>query len=65
MKHLVKPKNITTERDGIEVNQVLMFVFYTIFFAVSFAVLMIVALYSVWINLFKDEEVEPEDRIFR
>jgi hypothetical protein len=65
MKHLAKQKNITTEKDGTEVDQVLAFVFYTIFLTVSVAVLMIVGMYSVWMNLFKDEEVEPEDRIFR
>ena len=65
MKHLVKQKNITTEKDGTEVDQVLALVFYTIFLTVSVAVLMIVGMYSVWMNLFKDEEVEPEDRIFR
>jgi hypothetical protein len=47
------------------VDQVLAFVFYSIFLTVSVTVLMIVGMYSVWMNLFKDEEVEPEDRIFR
>jgi hypothetical protein len=65
MKHLVKQKNITTRKVGTEVDQVLAFVFYSIFLTVSVAVLMIVGMYSVWMNLFKDEEVEPEDRIFR
>jgi hypothetical protein len=65
MKHLVKQKNITTEKDGTEVEEVLALVFYIIFLTVSVAVLMIVGMYSVWMNLFKDEEVEPEDRIFR
>jgi hypothetical protein len=65
MKHLVKQKNITTRKVGTEVDQVLAFVFYSIFLTVSVTVLMIVGMYSVWMNLFKDEEVEPEDRIFR
>lgn len=65
MKPLVKQKNITIEKDGIEMEQVLMFIFYSMFLTVSVGVLIVLCMYSVWINLFKDEEVDPEDRIFR
>jgi hypothetical protein len=50
---------------GIEMEQVLLFIFYTIFFVVSSVVLLVVGLYSVWMNLNIEDEVEPEDRIFR
>lgn len=46
-------------------HEVLAFVFYSIFFTVSIGVLLVVALYSVWINLSDEKEVDPEDRIFR
>jgi hypothetical protein len=46
-------------------EQVLMFVFYTVFLVVSSVVLLVVGLYSVWIHLNVKDEVDPEDRIFR
>jgi hypothetical protein len=54
-----------TGKDGIEVEEVLLFIFYTIFFVVSSVVLLVVGLYSVWIHLDVKDEAEPEDRIFR
>jgi hypothetical protein len=54
-----------TKKDGIEVEQVLVFIFYTLFLVVSSVVLLVVALYSVWIHLNVKDEVDPEDRIFR
>ena len=54
-----------TKRDGTEMEQVLMLVFYTLFLVVSSVVLLVVGLYSVWIHLNVKDEVEPEDRIFR
>jgi hypothetical protein len=54
-----------TKRDGTEMEQVLMLVFYTLFLVVSSVVLLVVGLYSVWIHLNVKNEVDPEDRIFR
>jgi hypothetical protein len=54
-----------TKRDGTEMEQVLMLVFYTLFLVVSSVVLLVVGLYSVWIHLNVKDEVDPEDRIFR
>jgi hypothetical protein len=46
-------------------EQVLLFLFYIMFFVVSGVVLLVVGLYSVWIHLDVKDEAEPEDRIFR
>jgi hypothetical protein len=54
-----------TKKDGTEMEQVLMLVFYTLFLVVSSVVLLVVGLYSVWIHLNVKDEVDPEDRIFR
>jgi hypothetical protein len=54
-----------TKKDGIEMEQVLVFIFYTLFLLVSSVVLLVVAQYSVWIHLSVKDEVDPEDRIFR
>jgi hypothetical protein len=54
-----------TKKDGTEMEQVLMFLFYTLFLVVSSVVLLVVGLYSVWIHLNVKDEVDPEDRIFR
>ena len=65
MKPLVKPLIFMTKKDGTEMEQVLMLVFYTLFLVVSSVVLLVVGLYSVWIHLNVKDEVDPEDRIFR
>jgi hypothetical protein len=65
MKLHVKPLFFMTKKDGIEMEQVLVFIFYTLFLVVSSVVLLVVALYSVWIHLNVKDEVDPEDRIFR
>ncbi len=65
MTPLVKPLIFITKKDGTDMEQVLMFVFYTLFLVVSSVVLLVVGLYSVWIHLNVKNEVDPEDRIFR
>lgn len=65
MRHLVKPWRFMTKKVGIEMEQVLLFTFYTMFFVVSIVVFLLLSLYSVWIHLNVKDEVEPEDRIFR
>ena len=65
MKPLAKHWHFTIGKAGIEMEEILLFIFYTIFFVVSSVVLLVVALYSVWIHLDVKDEVVPEDRIFR
>jgi hypothetical protein len=65
MKPLARRSGFTTGKAGIDMEQVLLFIFYTLFFIVSSVVLLVVGLYSVWIHLDVKDEVEPEDRIFR
>jgi hypothetical protein len=65
MKPLARRSGFTTGKAGIDMEQVLLFIFYTLFFIVSSVVLLVVGLYSVWIHLDVKDEGDPEDRIFR
>ena len=65
MKPLARHLVFTTGKAGIEMEQVLLFIFYIMFFVVSGVVLLVVGLYSVWIHLDVKDEGDPEDRIFR
>ena len=65
MKRLARRSGFTTGKAGIEMEQVLLFLFYIMFFVVSGVVLLVVGMYSVWIHLNVKDEAEPEDRIFR